>query len=105
MIYTNKKCCKPPASSLCIAQAQLHLGQFESALEVCEEALRLTPLYQQHQLDALLHWIKGELLLARADCTPADAEASSLRAIDAARRQSAKSCDLRAATSLARVWG
>ena len=46
----------------------------------------------------------GELLLARAPVNPADAEASFRQAIDMARRQSAKSLELRAVLSLSRLY-
>jgi predicted ATPase len=51
-----------------------------------------------------LYWSKGELLLAQA--TPADeaAEDCFLQALDIARNQQTKSWEIRAATSLARLW-
>ena len=48
--------------------------------------------------------MKGELILARTPADPAGAEASFRDALEVARRQSAKSYELRAATSLARLW-
>ena len=51
-----------------------------------------------------MHRLKGELLLARAPENPADAEACFRQAIDIARRQSAKSLELRAVLSLSRLY-
>lgn len=48
--------------------------------------------------------MKGELLLAAPGGTPAVAEACFHQALDLARRQEVKSLELRAATSLARLW-
>jgi predicted ATPase len=49
--------------------------------------------------------IKGELLLEAAACdAKAEAESCYNRAIEIARQQSAKSWELRAAESLARLW-
>ena len=54
--------------------------------------------------EAELHRLRGELLLCRSAGSPAEAEASYNQAIAVARRQQAKSLELRAATSLARLW-
>ena len=52
-----------------------------------------------------LHRLKGELPAAAAvPDTQAEAEACFQQALDVARRQQAKSLELRAATSLARLW-
>ena len=55
-------------------------------------------------LDAELHRKKGELLLAGTDADAAQAEQEFGYAIDIARNQAAKLFELRAATSLARLW-
>ncbi len=54
--------------------------------------------------EAEVHRVKGDLLLSRSAKNTAEAEASYEQAIAVARRQSAKSPELRAATSLARLW-
>jgi len=58
----------------------------------------------QHFQDANLHCLKGELLIATDPANAAEAEALFQRALDIARAQEAKSFELRAATSLARLW-
>jgi predicted ATPase len=52
--------------------------------------------------EAKLYRVGGELMLARGD--QADAEASFHRVIEVARRQQAKSWELRATVSLCRLW-
>ncbi len=51
-----------------------------------------------------VHRLMGDLLLRRNPSAPDRAEASYRRAIERARSQEAKSWELRAATSLARLW-
>jgi predicted ATPase len=51
-----------------------------------------------------LHRKRGELLLAGTEADGAQAEQEFGRAIEIARDQAAKLFELRAATSLARVW-
>ena len=58
----------------------------------------------QHFYDAGLFHLKGELLLGIDPASSAEAEALFCRALDIARAQEAKSFELRAATSLARLW-
>lgn len=55
--------------------------------------------------EANLHRLQGELLLIHAvEGGGAEAEASFQQALAVARRQQAKSLELRAAMSLARLW-
>ena len=51
-----------------------------------------------------VHRLMGDLLLRRSPSAPDRAEVSYRRAIERARSQEAKSWELRAATSLARLW-
>jgi predicted ATPase len=55
-------------------------------------------------MDAELHRKKGEVLLACAHGNGAQAEQEFRQAMDIARNQSARLFELRAATSLARLW-
>src|SRR5262249_51456920 len=48
--------------------------------------------------------LKGELLLQQNSANQADAETCFHHALDIARSQQAKSLELRATTSLARLW-
>jgi predicted ATPase len=85
-----------------LAKAQVKAGGPEAGLTTLDEALTLVEETDERFCEAELHRLKGELLLMQGD--EAEAEASYERAIEIARRQGAKSWELRAATSLARLW-
>jgi adenylate cyclase len=86
-----------------IAQAQGRFGRYGEALVAIDEALTLIEETGERIFEADVHRIKGELLLAQNLSTAAEAEESFRTAIDIAARQDAKSWELRAATSLARL--
>jgi predicted ATPase len=50
-----------------------------------------------------MHRLKGELLLKQEDSNAAEAQSCFQRAVEIARKQSAKSWELRTTTSLARL--
>jgi tetratricopeptide (TPR) repeat protein len=76
-------------------------GQFQAALGHLAEAQRLGEMQGRgHQSETVR--LRGEVLLALGD--PAAAEAGYQEAIAIAQQQSAKLWELRAATSLARLW-
>jgi predicted ATPase len=97
-----------------LAEAYGKRGQAEQGLAVLAEALAYVDRSGEQFYEAELYRLKGELRLQQlkmeAECTiassqaEADAEACFLRAIELARKQHAKSWELRAATSLARLW-
>jgi predicted ATPase len=58
----------------------------------------------EHKYAAEVYWLKGELLWRQAIPDEAQAEACLHQALDIARRQQTRSWELRAATSLARLW-
>ena len=60
--------------------------------------------YDQAFRENEIHRLMGDLLLRRNPSAPDRAEVSYRRAIERARSQEAKSWELRAATSLARLW-
>ena len=76
-------------------------------LNTLTEALTLVDKAGQRYYEAELHRLRGELLL-NAECGVQSAaltlEECFQKALDVARRQQAKSWELRAATSLARLW-
>jgi class 3 adenylate cyclase/tetratricopeptide (TPR) repeat protein len=86
-----------------IAQSQGHFGQYSEALVAIGEALTLIEESGECMFEAEVHRIKGELLVAKNLSGLAQAEESFRTAIDIAGRQNAKSWELRAATSLARL--
>jgi predicted ATPase len=95
-----------------LAEASGLLGQPEGGLAAMEEALTLMEQTGERYYEAELHRQRGELLLLRAlKSHPAqgsreqhEAEACFQHALDVARGQQAKSLELRAAMSLARLW-
>ena len=100
-------------------------GQAEEGLALIIEALDIVQKTGERNKEAKLHWLRGELLLKQAGMSvdPADrvayqatdpasnnkqvmseAEVCFHRAINIARRQKAKSWELRAVMSLCRLW-
>jgi len=86
-----------------IAIALSRMGRFDEALKAIDESFSFTDRTGQHYYEAELHRLKGELLLARNPSDGARAERCFRSAIDIAREQQARSWELRAATSLARL--
>jgi predicted ATPase len=68
------------------------------------EALVHIEKSDERYVEAELYRLKGELLLIQLPPAPAEAEASLHKALEVASSQSAKSWELRATTSLARLW-
>jgi tetratricopeptide (TPR) repeat protein len=95
-----------------LAEASGLLGQPEGGLAALEEALILVEKTGERYYEAELHRQRGELLLLReAKSHPAqyrrdqhEAETCFQHALDVARQQQAKSLELRAVMSLARLW-
>jgi adenylate cyclase len=78
-------------------------GQPYEALEVVEEGLASVAKTGEQIASPSLHRVKGELLLAQTPSDGAKAELCFRTAIEIARGQSARSPELRATTSLARL--
>ena len=87
-----------------LAEAYGHIGQAEEGLSVLAESLDLVEKTGERRWEAEIHRLKGQLLLVQSAKNAAEAEGCFNQAIDIARRQLAKSLELRAATSLARLW-
>ena len=85
-----------------LAGAYGKAGQAQHGLSVMAEALALVEKTDERYYEAESHRIKGELLLMQDDET--EAEACFQQAIGVAEKQEAKSWELRAATSMARLW-
>jgi predicted ATPase len=85
-----------------LARAYGKAGQVEQGLRVIAEALALTEQTGERCYEAQSYRIKGKLLRMQDDET--EAEASFRKAIEVAQRQQAKSWELRAAMSMARLW-
>lgn len=96
-----------------LAEAYGTVGHTEKGLRAVAEALTLVDKTEGRFYEAELYRLKGELLLVEETQTSKvkgqmskveGAEACFHKAIDIARSQEAKSWELRAATSLARLW-
>jgi predicted ATPase len=87
-----------------LAEAYGHAGHTEEGLAVLAEALEEVHRTGQRSYEAEIYRLRGELLLQQATPEHGQAEACFQQALDVARRQHAKSLELRAATSLARLW-
>jgi predicted ATPase len=87
-----------------LAEISAHLGYTEDGLQALVEAHTLVEQHENRWWEAEVHRLRGVLLLRQPGTPPAEAEACFQRALDIARRQEAKSLELRAAMSLARLW-
>ena len=88
-----------------LAEAYGHAGQADEGLAALTQALTAVNDHRICFNEAELYRLKGALLLKRAEADPAgEAEACFGTAIEVARRQQARSLELRAATSLGRLW-
>jgi class 3 adenylate cyclase/tetratricopeptide (TPR) repeat protein len=85
------------------AQVLWARGQYEEGMAVLREAMDLVEKTGERLVEAEIYRLNGDLLQAYKG--PEEAEASYRRALDVAREQQAKAFELRAATSLARLWG
>jgi predicted ATPase len=81
-----------------------HLGHPEDGLQALAEAHTLVEQHEERWWEAEIHRLRGVLLLRQPGTPPEKAEACFRRALDVARHQQAKSLELRAAMSLARLW-
>jgi hypothetical protein len=87
-----------------LAEALGNDGRSEEGLLIVNDALASAERINERYYEAELHRLKGELLNAtQPDRHRAEAEACFHQALDVARGQHAKSLELRAATSLARL--
>ena len=88
-----------------LAGAHATVGQTAEGLDAIAEALALVASTNERFYEAEIYRVKGELLLKQGGSnTAAEAESCFHQALDIARVQAAKSWELRAATSLGRLW-
>jgi class 3 adenylate cyclase/predicted ATPase len=91
-------------SLVLLAEAVGHIGQVEEALRLLAEALAAFEASSRGDMLAEAYRLQGELLLRQATPDVAQAGACFQQALAVARRQQAKSWELRSAMSLARLW-
>jgi class 3 adenylate cyclase/predicted ATPase len=87
-----------------LARAHAELGQFEEAWRCIGQAMRAAEATKEKWCEAEIHRTAGEITLLSPAPDAAKAQAHFERALAIARAQQAKSWELRAATSLARLW-
>jgi predicted ATPase len=87
-----------------LAESYIKTSQIEEGLTAVSAALDLVDKISEGQYEAELHRLKGELLLQQSPNNATEAASCFQKAIAIAQNQSAKSWELRAATSLARLW-
>jgi predicted ATPase len=87
-----------------LAEAYETMGQPAEGLRTLTEALTLVDKTGERWYEPELYRLKGALLLQQSSDHQAEAERCFHHALDIARNQQAKSLELRAATSRARLW-
>jgi class 3 adenylate cyclase/predicted ATPase len=104
-----------------LAETHGRVGQVAEGFQVLDEATAVMRKTEQRNYEAELYRLKGQLTLQKFQVSgfkfqvedslessvqslESEAEECFLKAIEIARRQSAKSLELRATTSLARLW-
>jgi predicted ATPase len=87
-----------------LAEAQAHHGLITEGLATLAEALASLPSGRDFFYKAELYRLQGELLWQQSGVDERAVEACFQQAVAIARRQQAKSLDLRAAMSLSRLW-
>jgi tetratricopeptide (TPR) repeat protein len=87
-----------------LAEAEAEAGEIEAALASIDHALALTERTGQRWNEADTHRARGEILLKRDPAKKAPAEEAFITAIAIAQQQKARSFELRAALSLAKLY-
>ena len=90
-----------PMYHAAIGEMYVHFGRFDEAEEQFQHSLRWVNDYQQRHHEAETYRLLGELAKARGDIL--SAENQFLKALEVSRRQQARSWELRALMSLARL--
>lgn len=85
-----------------LAEACLRHGHPEDAARALEGAAAVMDSTDERELEAEARRLEGEVALCRG--REAEAESMFLLALEVSRRQEARTFELRAATSLARLW-
>jgi class 3 adenylate cyclase/predicted ATPase len=103
MQFRGSKVSEPRDLSL-IAEAYGNIGQVNQGLDLMADAQAVVDENGLRYYEAQCYRLKGALLLQHSSDNTAEAEACFHQAISVAQSQSAKSLELRAATSLAKLW-
>jgi predicted ATPase len=93
-----------------LTEAYERMGKTEEGMSTLNEALTVVERTGERFYEAELYRLRGELTLAQSSVqrlessVQKEAEACFLKAIEVARKQQAKSWELRAVMSLSRLW-
>ena len=87
-----------------LSRAHAGLGQFDVAWRCIGEAMAAVETTNERWYEAEINRIKGEIALKLPQLGSSQAGAYFERALSVARTQQAKSWELRAAMSMARLW-
>jgi len=87
-----------------LGEAYLYSGQLEESLSVMHQTLDAINAKDDRFLESEIYRLKGECLLALSPANTDEAEACFNQALVTSRKQQAKSLELRAAISMARLW-
>jgi predicted ATPase len=87
-----------------LADVSAHLGHTEDSLQALAEAHTLAEQHEEHWWEAEIYRLRGVVLLRQTIPQQEEAEACFQQALTVAHSQQAKSLELRAAISLARLW-
>jgi predicted ATPase len=93
-----------PLYSSYLARAHAELGQYEQARHGVSEAMAAVETTKERWCEGEINRIAGEIALMLPEADAKQAEAYFERALAIARAQQAKSWELRAAMSMARLW-
>jgi predicted ATPase len=87
-----------------LAMAYAELGQFDDCWRCLSEAMTAVETTGERWFEAEVHRMAGEIALKSPQADAAKVQAHFERALTVARKQQAKSWELRAAMSMARLW-
>jgi predicted ATPase len=93
-----------PLTFAYLARAYAELGEFDDAWRCIGEAMTVAETTGERWCEAEVNRTAGEIALKSPEKETTKAEAYFERALSIARQQQAKSWELRAAMSLARLW-
>jgi class 3 adenylate cyclase/predicted ATPase len=93
-----------PLCGVLLAETQAEAGRYDAAVATIDAELAKMSAAGQRWYLAETHSVHGEIMLGSHAPDTAAAEAAFTRAIEAARSQSARRFEFRAAKSLARLW-
>jgi predicted ATPase len=86
-----------------LAEACMKAGRLDEGFDALAEALSAADEHENRMHESEINRLKGELFLMLDDSNAVEAQSCFERAIEVGRKQSAKSWELRATTSLARL--